>query len=101
MNPISGVPAPTTPPLPPGPPALPPADNNPQSFKNLLLEGIQQVNQMQHNADQAVEHLLAGGDTDPAMVLTAVQKADMSFRMMMQIRNKLVQAFQEIKEIRI
>jgi len=36
-----------------------------------------------------------------AEVLTSVQKADLSFRMMMQIRNKLVQAYQEIKEIRI
>ena len=37
----------------------------------------------------------------PAEVLTAVQKADMSFRLMMQIRNKLVQAYQEIQNVRI
>ncbi|HEV3416647.1 MAG TPA: flagellar hook-basal body complex protein FliE, partial [Pirellulales bacterium] len=34
-------------------------------------------------------------------VLTAVQKADIAFRMMMQIRNKLTSAFQEIKGIQI
>ena len=44
---------------------------------------------------------MTGEDVDPALVLTTIQKADMSFRMMMQIRNKLVQAYQEIKEIRI
>ncbi len=44
---------------------------------------------------------MTGGDVNPAEVLTAVQKADMSFRMMMQIRNKLVQAYQEMKDIRI
>jgi flagellar hook-basal body complex protein FliE len=101
MNPISGIPIPATPQAPPAAPATTNTTKNHESFKNLLLEGIEQVNQMQHNADQAVEQLLTGGDADPAMVLTAVQKADMSFRMMMQIRNKLVQAFQEIKEIRI
>ena len=44
---------------------------------------------------------MTGGDVDPTSVLTSIQKADMSFRMMMQIRNKLLQAYQEIKEIRI
>jgi flagellar hook-basal body complex protein FliE len=38
---------------------------------------------------------------NPAEVLTAVQKADLAFRMMMQIRNKLVAAYQEVKDLRI
>lgn len=71
------------------------------SFKNLLLESLDQVNSMQVDADKAVQQLLTGGDVNPAEVLTAVQKADMSFRMMTQIRNKLVQAYQEVKDIRI
>ena len=45
--------------------------------------------------------LVTGQDVDPAVVLTSIQKADMAFRMMMQMRNKLVQAYQEIKEMRI
>ena len=44
---------------------------------------------------------ITGGDVNPAEVLTTVQKADMSFRMMLQIRNKLVAAFQEVNNIRI
>jgi flagellar hook-basal body complex protein FliE len=71
------------------------------SFKDFMLQAIDQVNAMQLDADQSVEQLLTGGDVNPAEVLTAVQKADLSFRMMLQVRNKLVQAFQEIKEIRI
>jgi flagellar hook-basal body complex protein FliE len=78
-----------------------PAHGNQPSFKNLLLEAIDQVNAMQQGADRAVEQLMTGGDVSPAEVLTAVQKADLSFRMMLQIRNKLVQAYQEIKDIRI
>jgi len=71
------------------------------SFKEFLLHSLDHVNSMQQDANHAVEQLATGEDVNAAEVLTAVQKADLSFRMMMQIRNKLVQAYQEIKEIRI
>lgn len=70
-------------------------------FKNLIMQSIGEVNQMQMNADQAIETLVTGGDINPAEVFTAIQKADMSFRMMQQIRNKLMDAYREIKDIRI
>jgi flagellar hook-basal body complex protein FliE len=70
-------------------------------FKDFMLESINQVNTMQQDADKAVQQLVTGGDANAAEVLTAVQKADMSFRLMMQIRNKLVQAYQEVNNIRI
>jgi len=71
------------------------------SFKNMLMDSIRDVNSMQQEADRAVEDLMTGGPANPAEVLTAVQKADLAFRMVMQVRNKLVQAYQEIKEIRV
>ena len=71
------------------------------SFKNMLLDSIQEVNSSQLEADRAVENLFTGGESNPAEVPTAVQKADLAFRMMMQVRNKLVQAYQEVKDIRI
>ena len=71
------------------------------SFKEFLMDALNQVNTVQFDAERAVEQLATGGDVNPAEVLTAVQKADLSFRMMMQIRNKLVQAYQEIQNIRI
>ncbi|QDU88235.1 flagellar hook-basal body protein FliE [Pirellulimonas nuda] len=71
------------------------------SFKDLLLDSIQNVNHMQVEADQAVEALFTGGDVNPAEVLTAVQKADLAFRLTMQIRNKVMDVYQEIKDIRI
>jgi flagellar hook-basal body complex protein FliE len=70
-------------------------------FKNVLLDSIREVNSMQMEANQAVESLATGGDVNPAEVLTAVQKADLAFRMMMQVRNKLVQAYEEVKSIRV
>ena len=71
------------------------------SFKDYLLDSIKQVNSMQQDADHAVESLFTGGDANPAEVLTAVQKADLAFRMLMQVRNKLVSAYEEIQNMRI
>ena len=94
--------------LPPLPPQMPGAAGQldaakPQSpsFKDMLLDSVQQVNSMQQEANKAVENLMTGGDANPAEVLTAVQKADLAFRTVMQIRNKLVQAYQDIQNIRI
>jgi len=70
-------------------------------FKGLLMESLQHVNDMQQQADKNVETLVTGGEINPAEVLASVQKADMTFRLMTQIRNKLIQAYQEVKEIRI
>lgn len=85
---------------------LPKSLETPQSassppFQDILLSGLNEVQQMQSQADQAVQKLLVGDQINTAEVLTAVQKADLAFQLMMQIRNKMVDAFQEIKELRI
>lgn len=56
---------------------------------------------MQHEADHAVEALFTGEDINPAEVLTAVQKADLAFKLTMQMRNKAMDVYREIREIRI
>ena len=103
MSPISSLPLPPPPALfaPAQSPGAAGAGPAGQPFKNILLEALDQVNSMQHQADQAVEQLVTGGDVNPAEVLTSLQKADMSFKLMLQIRNKLVQAYQEVNNIRI
>ncbi|MDP7015750.1 MAG: flagellar hook-basal body complex protein FliE [Pirellulaceae bacterium] len=100
-TPIQGLPSLPTLPALPSITGAEKAEGNGGEFKKLFLEAIDHVNSMQQNADRAVESLMTGGDANPAEVLTAVQKADMTFRTMLQIRNKLVQAYQEIREIRI
>ncbi len=99
MNPISQIGVAGS--LPPVMPAKTEAASGAASFKDLLLSSIEEVNTMQQSADRAVEQLATGGDASPAEVLTAVQKADIAFRLMMQIRNKIVQAYQEIQNIRV
>ncbi len=99
MNPVNPLAASSILPLPSL--AQPAAESGGQSFKDCLLNSINEVNSMQHAADQAVEKLAGGGDIDPAEVLHAVQKANVAFQMMMQMRNKIVQAYQDIQNVRV
>ena len=99
MTPINNVSFPQLPAMPAAPSLDAPAAGS--SFKDMLVDSIQQVNTMQLDADKAVETLFTGGEINPAEVLTAVQKADLAFRLTMQMRNKLMDVYQEIKDIRI
>jgi flagellar hook-basal body complex protein FliE len=71
------------------------------SFTSMLADTIREVNTMQLDADKAVEQMFTGGEVNPAEVLTAVQKADLAFRLTMQMRNKMMEVYHEIKDIRI
>ncbi len=99
MNPIQNISSPLV--LSPGTLTGNKAAEGSDSFKNYLLDSIQQVNDMQQQADSAVEKFATGGDVSTAEVLTAVQKADLAFKMMLQVRNKLVAAYEEIEAIRV
>lgn len=99
MTPIQGPSISLTPPT-----ALPQATGvaaKQPSFANVMRESLGQVNEMPLNSEPAVDRSFTGGEANTAEVLTAVQTADLSFKLMMQIRNKLVQAYEEIKDIRI
>jgi flagellar hook-basal body complex protein FliE len=77
------------------------ADDQPTSFPDLLKSGVMQVNSVQQDARSQVHELLTGGDVNQVEVFTAVQKADMAFRMLVQVRNKLMAAYEELNAIRI
>ncbi len=70
------------------------------SFREILADSIQQVNVRQQEADRAIEALTTGETTNLAEVMSAVEKADLAFRTLMQFRNKLVSAYQEINNLR-
>jgi flagellar hook-basal body complex protein FliE len=79
-----------------------PTENSEDSpFSDMLVGGLQRVNDMQNSAESQMEQLITGGEVNQAEVFTSVQKADMSFRMLVQIRNKLMQAYEEINSIRV
>lgn len=75
--------------------------NATNDFAKLILGKFDEVNTMQTDADDMVNQMLTGGDVNQAEVLTAVQKADLAFRMMLQVRNKLIEAYRELQQIQI
>ncbi|MCC7192123.1 MAG: flagellar hook-basal body complex protein FliE [Phycisphaeraceae bacterium] len=71
------------------------------SFKDVLMKNIEQVNKLQQDAEKAIEDLATGQRNDLDGVLIAKQKADMAFQLLVQVRNKMVDAFEEIKQMRV
>jgi len=70
-------------------------------FKSMLFDGLNEVNRLQSEADQGVHRLLAGETDNVAEVLASVNKAGIAFDLLMEIRNKLTDAYQEIQQMRV
>jgi|SRR5580704_6777337 len=68
-------------------------------FSSVLKNALQQVNVLNGGAEQQVGTLLKGGNTDMSSVMIAVEKADVAFQLMMQVRNKIVSAYQDIEKM--
>lgn len=79
-------------------PSLAPADSE-GGFSGVLTNALQQVNQLDSGANQQIGTLLSGGNTDVSSVMIAVEKADVAFQLMMQVRNKIVSAYQDIEKM--
>ena len=77
------------------------SDPDGPGFAEILKNSIQHVNALQKDADQAIEDLTTGKTENFTEVLTAVEKADLAFRAVMQIRNKLLDAYEEINRLRV
>jgi flagellar hook-basal body complex protein FliE len=71
------------------------------SFQDVLLQSIEQVNEIDRESQAAVAMGLTGGDLTQAEVMTSMKRADLAFRTMLQIRNKLVDAYNEVKNMRM
>jgi flagellar hook-basal body complex protein FliE len=68
-------------------------------FLETLRGAMDQVNQLQGTADTKVSAVLDGSGMDVHSAMIAVEKADLSFQLMMQVRNKIVQAYQEVSRM--
>ena len=71
------------------------------SFKDVLMKNLSEVNQLQQDADKSVEDFVSGKSNNMGEVIAATQKASMAFSMLTQIRNKLQDAYDEVKNLRI
>jgi len=70
-----------------------------ESFTDVLKTAVSSVNQANDSAATQVANLLQGGGGDMNSVMIAVEKADVSFQLMMQVRNKIVSAYQDIEKM--
>ncbi|EAU54696.1 flagellar hook-basal body complex protein FliE [Mariprofundus ferrooxydans] len=71
------------------------------NFAALLNSYTQQVNHDHKVADSAAQDLALGKGGNTSETLLAIQKADLSFQMMMGVRNKLVDAYREISRMQV
>jgi flagellar hook-basal body complex protein FliE len=71
------------------------------SFASVLKESLTEVNKMQQEADKAITALATGEKVSLHDTMIAMEQADVSFRLMMQVRNKIVEAYQEILRIQV
>lgn len=82
-----------------GVPAAAPAAG--ADFKSILLNSLGEVNRLQSEADLGVQRLVTGETDNVAEVMAAVNKAGIAFDLLMEVRNKLYDAYQEIQQMRV
>ncbi len=71
------------------------------NFMNLIKNYIDDVNEKQIDSDKTIERFLKGEEKDITKVVLSMEKADVSLQLFLQIRNKLVQAYQDIMRMQV
>lgn len=71
------------------------------SFKNVLRDAINETNALQKSADVKVQELATGKTTNIPEVMMQVEKADIALRLMTQVRNKIIDAYQEVMKMQV
>lgn len=71
------------------------------AFADTLKNSIQEVSKLQQDASKAVEDLATGKTEDVTGVMTAMEKSDLAFKTLLAIRAKLMDAYEEIKNISV
>jgi flagellar hook-basal body complex protein FliE len=69
------------------------------AFDSVMQEAIGKISEIQNDAEKAVKDLASGGDVTQSIV--TMQKAEMSFQMMVEIRNKLLSAYEEVMRMQV
>lgn len=73
----------------------------PMSFLGPLAEGVQQVNALQERAKEFANEAAIGGDVDLHDVMIATEEAGVALQVAVQIRNKLVEAYQDVNRMQV
>ena len=70
-------------------------------FQEILVEQIEKISELHARADNLVKSLAMGGDVDLHEVVIAVEKADLALMFAVQLRNKVLESYQEITRMQI
>jgi len=71
------------------------------SFLDTLKDSIKRVGELEKEADKEVEKLAKMESDDVTSTMMAIEKADLTFQLMMQVRNKIIDAYQEIMRLQV
>ena len=72
-----------------------------KSFADTLSDAIQDVNRLQVEADTKMQKLSTGESKNIPEVLIATEKADIALKLMVQVRNKMIEAYREIMKMQV
>ena len=81
--------------------ATPSSKNAGPSFADTLKDAVNSVNQLSLDADTKAQELATGKTDDIAGVMIATEKADIALRAMVQVRNKIIDAYQDIMKMQV
>jgi len=77
------------------------AEVSPSSFKDLLKKAVGDLNASQIGANDAIQNLATGGEDNLHDVIIAMEKANMTLQYAIQIRNKVLEAYQSVIQMQI
>jgi len=82
-------------------PLAPPTagDSGSDAFSSILQQSVRNVSQLQGDAESSINQFISGEQEDPHTTMLAVQRASLAFDMFVQVRNKVVQAYQEVMKM--
>ena len=70
-------------------------------FADLLKDAVDQVNRLQHQADGLADQLASGQLNDVHQVMVAMEKASLALQLTIQVRNKVIEAYQEMMRTQV
>lgn len=79
--------------------AIDPENGN--NFSKMINDAIGKVNDSQINADNKIESFVKGEDVNMHEVMLSMQEAQISMQLLIEVRNKVVEAYQEVNKIQL
>lgn len=71
------------------------------AFQSVLAEAVNQVQQFQSNANTSIGRFVSGEGEELHQVALATQQADLAFNLFLQVRNKVISAYQEVMRMQV